>query len=43
MQKVQHGYEDNNDTAWHSKDYEGLAIVRLTTAASSREMLSQKN
>lgn len=41
MQKVQHGYEDNNDTAWHSKDYEGLAIVRLTTAASSREMASQ--
>ena len=31
MQKVQHGYEDNNDTTWHSKDYEGLEIVRLTS------------
>jgi len=38
MQKVQHGYEDNNDTTWHSKDYEGLEIVRLTSTITSSEM-----
>jgi hypothetical protein len=39
MQKVHHGYEGSNDTTWHSKDYEGVATVRLTFAVSSREML----
>jgi len=40
MQKVQHDYEDNNDTTWHSKIYGCLASVRLAPATPSREIMA---
>lgn len=33
------GTRTDNDTTWHSKDYEGLGNLRLTAAIPSREML----
>ena len=36
------GTRTNNETTWHSKDYEGLAIVRLTLAMFSRKLLCHR-